>query len=260
MLHRAVAVQHRLRAEIDRAIEELLDQRPEYVGLGQLRKLIAELEVVEDLLHVRREPIEEGLEISLQLGLRRAIAKIAEIEARRIVEGLSCRLAKRRVLIGDARLVEVVLHRKDGGLGRLQHRIETAQHDHRQDNITIFAAHVEIAQGIIGDAPYEVCDPVEVAVTHACFNPLRLLTVSALGLTEGAGPPALSRNRSYSSTAMTTTTGRPCFSTVTGSIRARSISRPKPSFASFADIVCMAWPLVESRPILAILDLTSRRP
>lgn len=43
--------------------------------------------------------------------------------------------------------------------------------------------------------------------------------------------------RSNSSTLSTTTTGRPCFSTVTGSARAVSSSSPNAFFASFADIV-----------------------
>lgn len=42
--------------------------------------------------------------------------------------------------------------------------------------------------------------------------------------------------RSYSSVERTTTTGRPCFSIVTGSARAVSKSKPKPFLASFADI------------------------
>ena len=67
VLHRAVAVQHRVRAQVDVGREELLDQRAERVGLRQPRDLVAELEVVEDLLHVRREAVEVGLEVGLEL-------------------------------------------------------------------------------------------------------------------------------------------------------------------------------------------------
>jgi hypothetical protein len=81
ILHRAVAVQHRLRAEIDRRIEEFLDQGAEHIGLGELRDLIAELEVVEDFLHVRRKAVEVGFEVGLQLRLARAVAEIAQCEA-----------------------------------------------------------------------------------------------------------------------------------------------------------------------------------
>ena len=54
-------------------------------------------------------------------------------------------------------------------------------------------------------------------------------------------PISISFKRSYSSTANTTTTGRPCFATATGPDRARSISRPKPYFASFALRVCTLY-------------------
>ena len=67
VLHRTVAVQDRVRAEIDVRREKLFDQGAERVGLGQARDLIAELELVEDFLDVRREAIEIGLEIRLEL-------------------------------------------------------------------------------------------------------------------------------------------------------------------------------------------------
>ena len=74
-LDRAVAVQHRLGAEVDRRVQELLDERAQDVGLRQARDLVAELEVVEDLLHVGREAVEVGLEVGPELllaGPRRA--------------------------------------------------------------------------------------------------------------------------------------------------------------------------------------------
>ena len=59
--------EHRVRAEVDRRVEELLDERAERVGLREPRDLVAELEVVEDLLDVRREAVEVGLEVGLEL-------------------------------------------------------------------------------------------------------------------------------------------------------------------------------------------------
>ena len=58
--------------------------------------------------------------------------------------------------------------------------------------------------------------------------------------------------RSYSSTAITTTTGRSYLVTATGAARARSISSPKLIFAS-ADVMERMWsPFGE--PVLAELD------
>ena len=52
--HAAVAAQDGLRAQVDRGVEELLDERAQGVGFGQAGDLIAELEIVDDLLHVGR--------------------------------------------------------------------------------------------------------------------------------------------------------------------------------------------------------------
>ena len=91
-LHRAVAVQDRVRAEVDRRVEELLDQRAERVGLREPRDLVAELEVLEDVLHVRREAVEVGLEVGLELLLACPGSQVAQRELRGVVEGLAGRL------------------------------------------------------------------------------------------------------------------------------------------------------------------------
>ena len=49
-------------------------------------------------------------------------------------------------------------------LRRGKHGVETLQHDHRQDHVAVLAAHVEVAQHVVGDSPKEVGDPVDVLV------------------------------------------------------------------------------------------------
>jgi hypothetical protein len=56
LLHRAIVVLHRAGAQIDRGVEEFLDQRAERVGPRQPWDLIAELEAIEDLLYVCEKP------------------------------------------------------------------------------------------------------------------------------------------------------------------------------------------------------------
>ena len=163
----AVAVQHRVRAEVDRRVEELLDQRAERVGLREARDLVAELEVVEDLLHVRREAVEVGLEVGLELLLARAGPEVAQRELARC-----CRTPGRRParsawswLVMPA-LSSDRLHVEHGLLGRLEHGVEAAQDGHRQDDVAVLAADVEVAQDVVGDAPDEVRDPVQITVAH----------------------------------------------------------------------------------------------
>jgi len=67
ILHRAIAVQDRIRTEVDVRREELLDKGAERVRLREPRNLVSELELLEDVLDVRREPVEIGFEIGLQL-------------------------------------------------------------------------------------------------------------------------------------------------------------------------------------------------
>src|SRR5204863_7986258 len=95
---RPVGILHRVGAEIDRGIEKFFDQRTERVGPRKPRELIAELEALEDFLHVWREAVEISLEVGPQLLLARAGSKIAQRKARRVVEGLTCGLPKRRIL------------------------------------------------------------------------------------------------------------------------------------------------------------------
>ena len=45
-------------------------------------------------------------------------------------------------------------------------RVEAAQHGHRQDHVAVLAADVEVAQHIVGDAPDEVGDPVQLTLFH----------------------------------------------------------------------------------------------
>ena len=97
------------RREVDVGIEELVDQRAEGVGLGQRRELVAELEVVEDVLDVGREAVEVVLEVGEELLLAAAGLEVAQGELRGVVEGLARGVAERGALLGDARLVEHLL-------------------------------------------------------------------------------------------------------------------------------------------------------
>jgi hypothetical protein len=164
MLDRAVSVQDRVRAQVDVGREKLLDQRAQRVRPREPRDLVAELEVLENVLDVRGEAVEVGLEVRLELLLTGASLEVAQRELRGVVERLPGRLAQGLVLVGDLGFVQRGLHVEHGLLGRLEHGVESAQHGHGQDHVAVLAADVEIAQHIVGDAPDEVRDPVELAL------------------------------------------------------------------------------------------------
>ena len=105
-----------------------------------------------------------------------------------VVERLPRRLAQGRILLDHSGAVERGLHVEDRLLAALQDRVEAAQHGHRQDHVPVLAAHVKIAQNIVGDAPDVIRDPVQVAVARCHFGECGglLLALSALGV-RGAG-------------------------------------------------------------------------
>ena len=158
-----------LRAEVDVLVEELLDELAQGVGLGEARDLVAELEVVEDVLHVGREAVEVGLEVVLELLLGGAGLEVAQEEGRGVVEGLPGGGAQGVVLVGDAFLVEGGLHLQHGLLGRFEHCVEAAQDGHGQDDIAVFAADVNVAQDVVRDVPDEVGEAAH-SVELDCFQ------------------------------------------------------------------------------------------
>ncbi len=157
----AVAVQHGLRAQVDAAVQELLYQVTEGVRLDQGRYLVTELELVEDLLHVLREAVQVGFEVRPELLRPGPGAQVAQRERRGIVESLPGLPPERGFPADDTGLVEPPLPRQHLLLGRLQHGVQAADDGHRQDEVAVLAAHVHVAQYVVGDAPDEVGDPVE---------------------------------------------------------------------------------------------------
>src|SRR5262249_44794569 len=59
------------------------------------------------------------------------------------------------------------VHGEHGLLGRLEHRIQTPQHGHWQDDVTVLSAHVEVAQHVIRNSPNEIGYPAEAPVCHS---------------------------------------------------------------------------------------------
>ena len=166
MLHGAVGVEDRIGAEIDFGIEELADERAERVGLGERGELVAEFEVLEDVLNVRREAVQVVLEVGEQLLLAAAGFEVAQGELRGVVERLARGGGERGALLGDAGLVEHLLGFEHGLLRRFQHGVHAAQDAHGQDDVGIFAALEEVAQHVVGDAPDEGDDFVVSGLVH----------------------------------------------------------------------------------------------
>lgn len=69
----------------------------------------------------------------------------------------------------DAVLIKELLPLQHRILAGFEHRIEAAQDGEGQDDIAVFAAHVDVAQPVVGDVPDEVGDPLELRLVNGCF-------------------------------------------------------------------------------------------
>ena len=87
--HGAVSVQNGPGAEVDRHVEELLQQEPQRMRLDQPGNLVAELELLQDLLDVGREAVEVRLEVGPEPLLLADRGQVTEPEGGRVVEGLA---------------------------------------------------------------------------------------------------------------------------------------------------------------------------
>ena len=107
--------EHRTQVDVGRG--EFFDQRAQGVGPVEPRDLVAELEVLEDVLHVGRESVQVVFEVGLELLPAGSGPQVVQGEHRGVVELLAGRLPQRRVLVDDAHAVQRVLHVQDGLLG-----------------------------------------------------------------------------------------------------------------------------------------------
>jgi hypothetical protein len=144
--------------EVD--IGELLRDEVEQAGLGEAVNLGVELEALEDVAHGRGEGLQVGAEVLADMVL--VAHELLQVEGRGVVEKLAGFPQQERlgVDLGGGALLQLDEH---GGLGRLQHAIQSAQHRERKDDLSVFRLLV-IATQEIGHGPDE---GGKIGVAHA---------------------------------------------------------------------------------------------
>ena len=147
-------------------IKELVNQRADRVRFGKCGQLIAEFEVLDDVLDVGRKAVEVVFKIGEQLLLTAAGLQVTQSKLRGVVECLSGGVAQRCSLFRDARLVKHLLCIQHILFGRLQHGIHAPDHTHRKDHVWVFATFEEIAKNIISNAPDKRDDFVVRCLIH----------------------------------------------------------------------------------------------
>ena len=106
-------------------------------------------------------------EVKPPLGLRPW--NIADNE--RVVEILASGFLESQILVDDLLLVQGGLHVQDGLPFGLQQRVQTANHRHRENDISIFATDIHVPKDVVGNAPDEVGDPGKLCLIQVAIFP-----------------------------------------------------------------------------------------
>ena len=128
-----------------------------------------ELELVEDLLDVRRESVEVRLEVGFQCLLLSTAGEILQQERGRVAECLSRCVAEGRPLVVDLRSIQLFLHSQHGRFCLLEHYVEPANDCHRKDDVTIFSSYINIPKAIVSDSPNEADYQIVFLIVHCFF-------------------------------------------------------------------------------------------
>ena len=168
--HRAVGVQDRFGTEVYLGRQEPADDVAQHVGCGEPGDLVAELELLEDVLDVGREAVQVGVEVVPELLLSCPGGEVLELEGGGIVEGLASSLFDDCGLVLDSDVVQPLLLLKDFSLGGLQHGVQTPEDGHGEDDVAVLASHVEVAEVVVGDSPDEVGYLAELVILQGQFS------------------------------------------------------------------------------------------
>ena len=145
--------------EVDPGRRELFQYLQQHILIRHVDDLGAELELIDDLLDVVAEAVQIRLEVGLQnlAIVGGGIHQHLQGPGGGIVEDIPGSLFQSfRVQVGESGIIPLkleLLH--DGFLARLQQAVESSQHEHGKNDITIFAAHIDVAQAVVGDGPDE---------------------------------------------------------------------------------------------------------
>ena len=138
-----------LRVQVD--VLELLQHQEKQPGLVHLGDRVAEIELLQHLPHVVREPGDVSPQVRGQVSM--VLQQPLERERRGVVEGEARRPAELRGQVLQLSL-ELRVGLQNFRLGWLQHAIQPPQHGQRQDHVRILGPLERVAQQV-GHRPDE---------------------------------------------------------------------------------------------------------
>ena len=166
---------NRIRTQIDIRRCELLNNRTKNIRIHHRVDLVTELEFIQYHLNIWREAVKICFKVCLQSLRFRTAGQVLQKEGRRITESLSSCIAQRRPLVIDFCSIQLFLHRQHCRFRFFQQSIQTTNNRHRQNNVTILTAHINIAQAVVCDSPYKTYYLIMNLIVHYFHPPLTLI-------------------------------------------------------------------------------------
>ena len=157
---------NRIRAEVDFLRHKFFNDCAQNIGFDHCVNLVSELELLQNLLYIWRKTVQVCGEIGFELLLLGAGRQITQTEGRSVAKRLSCSYTQCLRLIGNPRSIQFGFHVHNLLFRILQNSIQTANHRHRQNHITILATHIHIAQTVISNAPNKAHNLVVNLIIH----------------------------------------------------------------------------------------------
>ena len=131
-------------------LRKRLHHRVKAAILLHLVDVLVDFQLIKDLAHVARKPVDVRLEI------RRDVVRIVA-KLRKVIAARAIKLMPRDFAHCLVRVVGVGFRLRNNRRFRLfQRALEPTDDRHRDDHITVFVRHVRAAQ-FVGDGPYEIC-------------------------------------------------------------------------------------------------------
>ena len=162
----AIIVQYRLVRQVYLVVRKFLDDTAQTFCLCEVIHHLAQMELIDDVLHILAEAIQIVCEIHLQsqrvsFALQRLHRKLRCIE-----EWIVRYAIKDWVLILDVALIKLLLHGKQRFLCWLQQHINAPKHHHGHDDFLILAFLEGIHKHICSNVPDEREQLVVLTLVH----------------------------------------------------------------------------------------------
>ena len=132
-----------------------------------------EIEAPDDVLDIAAEAVEVFLEVGQEdlLIVGGRLLQLAERPLADVVEHIAgSRLQGALIQFDQAHLALECQFVHDLGFGRLQQGVKASQHHHGKNDVSVFAAHIDVAQAIIGNGPDERNQFVVDRVVHCRYS------------------------------------------------------------------------------------------